>query len=443
MNPALIGQTIAVVDRSGKVISSSKTVFSVLKDAKAAYKERKAEVVAERHLKARAKDGRKMMAAEDEASRGGHARKSGRPKHGKPSKPRRHSPSRSERSLTHSPMDLDDGMTPSAPHPASPRLHRSQTTPEGQLIQRRPVPLRSTSLAPDAHIDMDLAYGEIPPPLPPQSPREAELKGLMSKVDGLLMEAHCVQHSVTATIAALQRDPEALAAVALTLAEISNVAAKLAPGALMAMKGSFPAVFALLASPQFMIAAGLGVGVVVVALGGYKIIKKIKARQDASANDNLDMGADVNRIEAWRRGVTEADIDNTDQTSVDGEFISPNAAAIHSSRRRMVEYSDRERGKEREKARSITPRDRDRDRDRKGKPQRRSSGGTSVAGGSTMMTDDGAQGGNGNSSAKVTGAGASLGSSTGKGKGKRRKDRESQRREKMPLRGFHLSDLLR
>lgn len=182
---------------------------------------------------------------------------------------------------------------------------------------------------------MDLAYGELPPPDPITD--EAELKGLMSRASMLLDEAHCVQHSVTATIASLQKDPDALAAVALTLAEISNLAAKMAPGALTAMKGSFPAVFALLASPQFMIAAGVGLGVVVVALGGYKIIKKIKARnieaieeeeeEEEKMDELLEIGPEFDRIEMWRRGVAITESGSVG-TSVDAEFITPEAAAI-------------------------------------------------------------------------------------------------------------------
>ena len=179
---------------------------------------------------------------------------------------------------------------------------------------------------------MDLAYGDLPPPMPVHAnANQAELHGLMSKAKGLLDEAHCVQHSVTATITTLQKNPDALAAVALTLAEISNVVAKMAPGALTAMKTSFPGVVALLASPQFIIAAGVGVGVVIVGLGGYKIIKKIKARNAQEQTDELqEIGGDVRRIEAWRRGVS--DVEGSDVASVvDGEFITPEAAALKRS----------------------------------------------------------------------------------------------------------------
>ena len=176
---------------------------------------------------------------------------------------------------------------------------------------------------------MDLAYGELPPELPLATDDEAELKGLVGKAKMLLDEADCVQYSVTAIIAKLQKNPDAMAAVALTLAEISNIVSKMAPGVLLSLKGSAPAVFALLASPQFLIAAGVGVGVTIVALGGYKIIKKIKAKnaEDQSVDEMLAFGGDVNRIESWRRGIAEVE-EQSIGTSVEGELITPQAAAL-------------------------------------------------------------------------------------------------------------------
>ena len=189
-------------------------------------------------------------------------------------------------------------------------------------------PMRSRSA--DA-IDMNLAYGELPPDRAvARIGDEAELKGLVGTVTKLLDEAKCVQYSVTAIIANLQKNPEAMAAVALTLAEISNIVTKMSPGAVMAMKGSAPAVFALLASPQFLIAAGVGVGMTVVAFGGYKIIKKIKAKhakEEVGMDEMLEIGGDISRIEHWRRGISEAE-DRSIGTSVEGEFITPMAANL-------------------------------------------------------------------------------------------------------------------
>ena len=159
---------------------------------------------------------------------------------------------------------------------------------------------------------------------------DTEFKGLVNKVKGLLEEADCLQYSVSATIASLQKNPDAMAAVALTLAEISNIATKMAPGVLASMKGSAPAVFALLASPQFLIAGGVAVGVTIVALGGYKIIKRLRAKnavEDPGVDEMLEIGGDVSMIDNWRRGIAEAE-EQSVGTSVDGEFITPEAFTL-------------------------------------------------------------------------------------------------------------------
>ena len=179
---------------------------------------------------------------------------------------------------------------------------------------------------------MDLAYGEDPDALPvtTRGGEEEEIKGLVSKVKFLLEEADCLQHSATKTIAMLQKNPEAMAAVALTLAEISNIAKMVAPGALASISKSAPAVFGLLASPQFLIAGGVAVGLTVVAFGGYKIIKQIRAKQDDTPDELLEVNTDLSRIETWRRGIAAGDNDGASSvgTSVDGEFITPQAAAL-------------------------------------------------------------------------------------------------------------------
>lgn len=184
-------------------------------------------------------------------------------------------------------------------------------------------------------IDMDLAYGELPPPLPPRRyDEENELRGKVTTLQQMLDEANCLQHSVTQTIENLQKNPEALAAVGLALAEISNLARKMAPGTLTAMKGAFPAIFALLASPQFLIATGVGVGVVVVMLGGYKIIKRIKEKKELEKEGAIvtegelqELDPELSHIEQWRRGIAEAEAESVG-TTVDGEFITPMASRM-------------------------------------------------------------------------------------------------------------------
>lgn len=181
------------------------------------------------------------------------------------------------------------------------------------------------------HIDMDLAYGPIPPPLPlVRQGDEAEMKSLVQTVKRILEEADCLQYSASAIIASLQKNPDAMAAVALTLAEISNIARKMAPGALMALKSGSPAVFALLASPQFLIAGGVAVGVTIVAFGGFKIIKKLqakKAMEVEGVDEMLEIGGDVGRIDNWRRGIAEVE-EQSVGTSAEGEFITPAAFAM-------------------------------------------------------------------------------------------------------------------
>ena len=177
---------------------------------------------------------------------------------------------------------------------------------------------------------MDLAYGDLPPPVPARRYNDdAELRGKMSNLTKMLDEANCLQHSATAMVEHLQKNPDALAAVALTLAEISNLVTKMAPGALVALKGSFPAATALLLSPQFLIAGGLAVGVTVVMLGGYKVIKRI---QESKSQKELERPmeleeleqVDLSRIEMWRRGIADVAAESAGST-VDGEFITPDA----------------------------------------------------------------------------------------------------------------------
>jgi hypothetical protein len=195
---------------------------------------------------------------------------------------------------------------------------------------------------------MDLAYGELPPPKKSKRERETEVRNKMVGLTRVLDEANCVQHSVMATIESLQKQPERLGAVALTLAEISNLLGKLGPSALGGLKTAFPAVMALLSSPQFMIAAGVGVGVTVVALGGYKIVKRMKQEKMERALSGMDgpmampvqygepelkempEDVDLSRIEHWRRGIADVQAHSVG-TSVDGEFITPGAE------RRLIE----------------------------------------------------------------------------------------------------------
>ncbi|KAK5045767.1 hypothetical protein LTR84_008859 [Exophiala bonariae] len=375
---AAIHQTIAIVDRSNKVVSTSKQLKNVFKEAKLAYLERKAEIVADR----KAREDRELrkaikavtIAEEDARSdtRSDTSRRSRRP-HGhrhdsdrrRPSERDQHHSSESRRRRrSHDDTRSVDSASPTGQPPAYNGLaqfnedlygtHRSAPTspsaPRGhELIRRRtdlpldrygsqrPTPVRAHSTSDmDGHIDMDLAYGEFHPeslqlsPKVEQQLQKQEMASLVERCKMLMDEANCAQHSVRAIVAHLQKNPDAMAAVALTLAEISNLATKMAPAALMSFKTAAPAVFAVLAAPEFLIAVGVGVGLTVVMFGGYKIIKKIQAGTNGNKEEAMDEMLDVNelsRIEHWRRGISDTSDTASVATSVEGEFITPMAAA--------------------------------------------------------------------------------------------------------------------
>lgn len=221
---------------------------------------------------------------------------------------------------------------------------------------------------------MNLAYGNIPPDLASRvdldpayktAEKEKTARGLMDRIEALLTEAHCLHHTATSIISHLQGNPEAAAAVALTLAELSTLLSKMSPAFLSVIKGGSPAIFALLASPQFLIAAGVTVGVTIVMFGGWKIVKRIKAAKEEAAAvaqpmtfaanqpemeeayhhqprypaytgtarppypmteyDNIDealvLEEELSTIESWRRGIQPFGEDE----SADMELISPEA----------------------------------------------------------------------------------------------------------------------
>ncbi|KAK4097707.1 hypothetical protein N658DRAFT_433401 [Parathielavia hyrcaniae] len=253
-----------------------------------------------------------------------------------------------------------------------------------KLVHR---PRSDPSLAKKQSIDMDLAYGNIPPDLalrvdldPPtmeqpdsSNPQETQALTLMNRIEHFLEEAHCVHHTASTMIEHLQQNPEAAAAVALSLAELSALVGKMSPAFLGLLKGGSPAVFALLASPQFLIGTGIAVGVTVVMFGGWKIVKRIKESNAAAAAANNKMletpfemrampavaeraalpppGAsaasydealvlreveELSTIESWRRGIVPS---GGDAESADVELMSREAerALKHRSNRDLDE----------------------------------------------------------------------------------------------------------
>lgn len=353
-----VGETITVINKSGKVVSSSKHIVGVFKEAKAAYRERKAEIKAEKEAAYQAKkltEGVKNVRIDDDVqsrasshrskhSKATHRTKAHRSSHERPPMERGYTDSfyvnDSPRNSRHRfEQDLAGDARDAHRMEIARRNSEQQVQRSSQSVSRRKS---------EPYIDMDLAYGEIPPPLPAKRYEDGELKEKASKITMLLEEANCLQYSATQTIENLQKNPEALAAVSLTLAEISTIVGKMGPGVLMTLKTSFPAVAALLLSPQFMIAGGVAVGVTIVALGGYKIVKKIQADKEEKAAQAMatpmpgrgrvdsGSGADFNqleelepvelsRVEMWRRGIADVEAESSG-TSVDGEFITPGAS---------------------------------------------------------------------------------------------------------------------
>lgn len=390
---AAIHQTIAIVDRSNKVVGTSKQLKNVFKEAKMAYLERKAEIMAER----RAREDRELRKALKAASIADDARSqdSRRHKSHRREDPRHHrTPSEHGRRLPESRRrshhsDYHESHR-SRSGSASPTVTREETSrhvglaefneelqagprsgptsPPGPHLVRRntemPVELhranrplaRANSTSELDHVDMDLAYGEYHAdslrlaPQVEQKLQKQEMASLVTKCKMLLDEANCAHHSVKAIVAHLQKNPDAMAAVALTLAEISNLATKMAPAALASFKTAAPAVFAILASPQFLVAVGVGVGLTVVMFGGYKIIKKIKAASGNDKNEGADEMLDVHeldRIDNWRRGIPDTETASV-ATSVEGEFITPLAAAsvrdLRQTQREVDDSRERKRG---------------------------------------------------------------------------------------------------
>ncbi|RFU81066.1 hypothetical protein TARUN_1159 [Trichoderma arundinaceum] len=213
--------------------------------------------------------------------------------------------------------------------------------------------------------DLHLAYGDIPPDLADrvdldvhtvhsepnvlvETERE-QAEELIHKIENLLDEAHCAQHSATAIITHLQERPDAAAAVALTLAELSGIITKLSPGFAAILKGTSPAIFALLASPQFLIGTGIAVGVTVVMFGGWKIVQRTFGKQplayegaaaapspvlpqiEAAVDEAIvleTVEVDLSSIDHWRRGIVDAGYESADM-----ELMTPEADRVTRERR--------------------------------------------------------------------------------------------------------------
>ncbi|AEO63763.1 uncharacterized protein THITE_2109357 [Thermothielavioides terrestris NRRL 8126] len=342
-------EIITIINNSGKVISTGKQLVNIFKEAQAAYRDRKEAIKAERAGIRRAKtfdvarsrdpyyddhyehhehyerhDGRYADEVDHVHERrrrsyddGSDSRSHASSRYSRYTR-RSHRPRSSERrrlpALTEGNLKAHSEVSATSPSKAY-RSPYAETAPRDMQLSRptlaigpppqapaappapvAPGPVAAASdrqqLARKKSIDMNLAYGDIPPDLatrvdldpPPkddgasevEDPQEKQALTLMDRIEGFLEEAQCVHDTASSMIESLQRNPEAAAAVALSLAELSALLGKMSPAFLAFLKGGSPAVFALLASPQFLIGAGVAVGVTVVMFGGWKIVKRIK-----------------------------------------------------------------------------------------------------------------------------------------------------------------------
>lgn len=277
-------------------------------------------------------------------------------------------------------VTMEQGLVP---RQSSGMMHHAMSESDLSTVRPSPPPKDKKK---KKEIDMNLAYGNIPPDLASRTDlgpvtkaeeeraradaefkKQQEARTLMARIDTILDEAEAVQHSATSIIDHLQRKPEAAAAVALMLAELSTLLKTLGPGFLTIVKGGSPAIFALLASPQFLVGVSVAVGVTVVCFGGWKIVKRIKeakavaAEKEASAqafemqdqpqyaprsgqsgfeagsryggsmDDALVLEEELSTIETWRRGIVPSEVDDEELArsiaeSADLELITPDAA---------------------------------------------------------------------------------------------------------------------
>ncbi|KAH7323022.1 hypothetical protein B0I35DRAFT_333443, partial [Stachybotrys elegans] len=408
-------QTITIINNSGKIISTGKQLVSLFKEAKASYEEKKAQIRSERGLqRAQTFDTSQIpprRESYEEYYEYGHGNDydrdydrdfdrrtrrsydegysevgSVRSYQSRGTQSRRQVP-RSRPALTENNLKTLSEVSSTAPSkaPAPPAVYRSpyaETLPRDMALSKMdlthaelrsiaPTESRQSVMVPrnrsDPHlagqlsrprqkeIDMDLAYGNVPPDLatrydlePGYKSEGTDAQALVRKIEGLLDEAHCLQFGATSIIKHLQDSPDTAANVALTLADLSKAVAQVSPAVLAMLKGSSPAVFALLASPQFLIGTGIAVGCTIVMFGGWKIVKNVKearAAREALAYEGvppdrpaplrtqtevstgmdealvLDEVEELSTIETWRRGIEPFG----ENESADLELITPQA----------------------------------------------------------------------------------------------------------------------
>ncbi|KAK6537170.1 hypothetical protein TWF694_011367 [Orbilia ellipsospora] len=287
-----INYTVEVVDKTGKAIHTSKTILGALREARDAYKNKRAERKAEREAEKAARRAIKQRAYEEELREARRARREARraiEDDGRSEERRRERRERKERRM----LEGGDNQTERGDNGSDTSSIYSAANGNRSVGE---LTIKSTT---------DLALPPLPTPPPEVDEEDDHLTALFVQVQDIIDHAAAAQSSVFTLVEALRRDPETLAMVGITLAEISTVVAKLTPTALAGLKVSWPVVFSFLASPQFAIMAGVGIGTTVILLGGYKIIKKMIYGEPAKPPEIIDMGGTV-VDEGDVRTITEA-----------------------------------------------------------------------------------------------------------------------------------------
>ncbi|KAI5811781.1 hypothetical protein DFH27DRAFT_521164 [Peziza echinospora] len=371
-----ISTAVDVVDQSGKIITTTKTVFSAFKDAKAAYHARKAEIVNQRQLEREARsleraqrEGAKLAALEKEARRTERQKKrlehdkkkliegpvSPSPQSGvkaiewkeakvdksketeKEREKRKKEKREKEKKLLTALVVLDPSKRDKGDKDKDKKKHKSHgssskdkdgkdkkdgkdskdkakkkhhsgdesgtvalippsglptppldddlSSDDGAAVATRDLAARRLSHNPTALVLAPVILNNVPGGAQAQQlldmsqsflnmfdpDGDSPLTALLLQLTNILDTFDCLNASITTLVASLSRDPDALAMVGLTLAEIAAVVAKTAPGVIVAAKAAFPIIFALLASPQFLVTAGASV----IILGGYQIVRRV------------------------------------------------------------------------------------------------------------------------------------------------------------------------
>ncbi|KAL7276398.1 hypothetical protein RUND412_000602 [Rhizina undulata] len=257
--PAL-ASTVTVVDNSGKVLNTSKNLFSAFKEAREAYRTRKAEIVAERLAE---KEARQRRREKRERRERREREKAEGKRHKKERKKSRSASGESEGNGTLA-FDLDeeeDGVRMETLSRKSSRESLNDND-DNDIMHSSQDPM---TLAKLVDISADLVDDHV----------TETLQCLLLQLQATIDELCCLTFGITTLITELQKCPDTLAVVGLTLAEISALVTKVAPGFVLTLKTAFPVIFGLLSSPQFAVVASVGMAATVVLLGGYKIIRNV------------------------------------------------------------------------------------------------------------------------------------------------------------------------